>query len=185
METATLEVKALNAPRVDEPEYARRQMTHIATDRLTPWLEPYHPSAAVRSKEEQFQSSQQTFYRMVLSQMSEGCVVVDADDVVIFVNDAMETMFGRKLNDILGRNPEGIFEGKTAGELLEGRRHFRFQQAPQTFRMLGRLRVQAGNDGTKLIPVSISCRSIHGESGTYKACILVISDIGNGVPMIS
>ncbi|MBI4179843.1 PAS domain-containing protein [bacterium] len=64
--------------------------------------------------------------------------------MITFVNDAMEKVFGCDLKHMLGGTPDEIFEDKTAKNLLDIRRRFRRHLTPQTFRMRGRLGLDAG-----------------------------------------
>ncbi|MBI4178848.1 response regulator [bacterium] len=164
-------------PAIEKVLGDRRTWVHrrIITDSLTPWMEPWHPPTTDPSPD-RFLGRARMFYRTVLSSRREGCIIVDVDGVVTYVNEMMEAAFGCDAKHLLGGTPDEIFEEETSDRLAEVRSQFRSRRLPEPLRLTGSVRVDRGPAGIELVPVTITCRPIHGESGEYKACLMAIED---------
>lgn len=143
------------------------KLNEVETDRLTPWLEPYHPPAGAAG--DRFLDRAKDFYERLLSNMNEGCLVVDKDGVVTLANEAVGQMSGCDVNHILGGNLGELFGEATAKKLYEIRAKIKQNRSPSSFAFEGWL-LHGG-------PLLISGRSIHGDDGEYKSCILSLLEL--------
>lgn len=114
-------------------------------------------------------------YRVLLSTMNEGCLLIDMEGIITFANEAAGQMLGRNSNDLTGRRASEFVDKPTARRLLNFRRSLiSGSPAPRTDAFEGFLQVSKTEPAS---PVLISARSVHNELGKYEACIVVLADI--------
>lgn len=133
----------------------------IETDRLTPWLEPYHSPAAPAPG--RFLDRAQAFYQKVLSEIEGAFLVVDADGVVTYANAAISQSLGLDEQHLLGGSLDEIFDEDTDKKLYEIRSNLKLRTTPGSFSIYGRYR-RKGDD-----PAGVGDTGTWGAGGTDPA----------------
>lgn len=150
---------------------------HAMTDLITPWMDPYRPPTP-KSGGARFLDQAEIFYRRTLEPVTQGCLVVDGDNVVTFANQALESLSGGAVNRLIGAGLDDLFEERTAEDLRRILEDFQRHPWPQLRRLNGGLRNQSTAAAAAPIEVMISCRPIHDERQVYKGCRMVMDDPG-------
>lgn len=145
-----------------------------ATDHMTPWLEPYSEHGRGRFKGRFLDASREVF-QTILSALKDGCLVVDIDGVVTFVNSSLEKMIGLEENHLLGGNLWEIFDDDTTQKIHGIRGTFKRSGQAGSFSLEGRLVKGAAEAPADLHSVLISGHPLHDRAGRYKACLLVVT----------
>jgi len=128
--------KSLGRGLPERPASGGMQPNQIQTDRITPWLEPYHPPADLPSN--RFLERATEFYRDVLAVINEAFVIVDADGIITYANVEAIGLLGFDEKHLLGGDLGELFDEKTVDKLYRIRT--KFKQAPSSgyFSIAGR-----------------------------------------------
>lgn len=128
------------------------------------------------ANESRFIDRADRIYRVLLETMGEGCIVVSADGIITFVNEAIGRLIGCDSNLLLGRKASDIFTGGTKERwrksLIESAKT---SQAVQPFE--GSIYHASGTQ----LPVLISIRNLYDDDGKYEASLVILTDISEQV----
>ncbi len=109
-------------------------------------------------------------YRLLVETMSDGLGILDEKGLITYVNDELCAMFGRRRNEIVGKNPSEFLDEasrKIFREQLSKRRKGESSTYELTWKQ---------KNGGKVITI-VSAKALMDASGCFKGAFAVITDI--------
>ncbi len=133
-------------------------------------------SKSLSTNEIRFIDRADRIYRVLLETMREGCIVVSADGIITFVNEAIGRLIGCESNLLLGRNALDVFTGETKEKWRKNIiKSSKISQGVQPFE--GLIYHATGTQQ----PVLISMRNLYDDEGLYEASLVILTDISEQV----
>lgn len=134
------------------------------------------PAPATPAHESRFIDRADRIYRVLLETMGEGCIVVSADGIITFVNEAIGRLVGCESNLLLGRNALDVFTAQTRERWRQSLTDSAgSSQAVHPFE--GSIYHARGQQ----VPVLISMRNLYDNQGHYEASLVILTDISEQV----
>lgn len=109
-------------------------------------------------------------YRSLVEGMVSGLGMDDADGQIVYANQALASMLGYSLDDLMGMNGADILHGHSRDDEIERKRRRRQGEIDHYEADL----LRADGD---LLPVLISASPLHGSDGEYLGSVAIFTDI--------